>query len=369
MTIGHDVSCQPNGAVRVEGKLGKPSDNGYVSFMTYYRMWKSDYPQLKVSRPAEDICQYCFAFSNRHRYLANHESAGVEEGEDDNGEDDNDSSADDVDAVVDAVVDDFFTLNVGMIGEEVELNEPECAATQIEEQRELLLLESATHIRMARAQRALYQALVETAVRDASENKDHCSRSYTFVVDYGQNMELPVYNEEQPGCTYYYSPLSIYNLGVVNHAHDYGDGEIAAHMHCHVYHEGVAKKGANNVASLIVKTLRQLNLLRDNSMGKELNIIFDNCSGQNKNNTVLKLAAWIKQMGYFDAVNFVFLIVGHTKNAADHLFNSLKHKYRKQNIYTMQSLIDWLSVSDAVTIVPSVLEDFLGYDALMDNLY
>jgi hypothetical protein len=86
-SIGHDVSCQPNGAVRVEGKLGKPSDNGYVSFMTYYRMWKSDYPQLKVSRPAEDICQYCFAFSNRHRYLANHESAGVEEGEDDNGED------------------------------------------------------------------------------------------------------------------------------------------------------------------------------------------------------------------------------------------------------------------------------------------
>ena len=23
-----------------------------------------------------------------------------------------------------------------------------------------------------------------------------------FVVDYGQNMELPVYNEEQPGITY-----------------------------------------------------------------------------------------------------------------------------------------------------------------------
>ena len=54
-SIGHDVSCKPNGVVRVDGKVGKPSENGFVSFMTNYWKWKSDYPQLKVSRPAEDI--------------------------------------------------------------------------------------------------------------------------------------------------------------------------------------------------------------------------------------------------------------------------------------------------------------------------
>ena len=84
---------------------------------------------------------------------------------------------------------------------------------------------------------------------------------------------------------------------------------------------------------LIVKTLRQLNLFLDDSAGGELNIIFDNCSGQNKNNTVLKLAAWLKAMGFFCTMNFTFLVVGHTKNAADRLFNSLKHKYRKRNIH------------------------------------
>ncbi len=83
---------------------------------------------------------------------------------------------------------------------------------------------------------------------------------YTFVVDYGQNMELPSYNAEQPGCTYYYSPLSIYNLGVVNHTHVYEDERVSKHMHAHVYHEGIGKKGANNVLSLVIKTLRQLNL-------------------------------------------------------------------------------------------------------------
>ena len=102
-------------------------------------------------------------------------------------------------------------------------------------------------------------------------------------------MELPIYNKEQPGCTYYYSPLNIYNLGVVNHVHEYQNRVIKEHMYVHVYHEGVAKKGAHNVASLILKTLRQLNLLLGDSGGGELNIVFDNCSGQNKNNTVLNM--------------------------------------------------------------------------------
>ena len=92
-------------------------------------------------------------------------------------------------------------------------------------------------------------------------------------------MELPIFNKEQPGATYYYSPLSIYNLGIVDHAHDYGGGDIKEHLHCHVYHEGVGKKGANKVSSLIIKTLRDLNLLRNDELGGELNIIFDNFSG------------------------------------------------------------------------------------------
>jgi hypothetical protein len=44
-------------------------------------------------------------------------------------------------------------------------------------------------------------------------------------------------------------------------------------MHCHVYTEGVSKKGANNVVSLIMKTLQKLNLLCKDLVGGELNII------------------------------------------------------------------------------------------------
>ena len=119
---------------------------------------------------------------------------------------------------------------------------------------------------------------------------------------------------------------------MVNHAHTYEDGTVREHMYAHVYHEGVGKKGASNVASLIVKTLRALNLLSADAVGGELNIVFDNCSGQNKNNTVLKLAAWLMAMSYFKLVHFIFLVVGHTQNAADRLFNRGRWIIRQQSL-------------------------------------
>jgi hypothetical protein len=130
--------------------------------------------------------------------------------------------------------------------------------------------------------------------------------------------------------------MTVNNLGMVDHAHKYPDGRVGEHMHIHVYTDAVGKKGANNVASLIMKTLSSLNLLKEHMIGRELNIIFDHCCGQNKNNTVLRLVAWLAQLGHFHEVNFIFLVVGHTKNAADCLFNSLKVRYRKKNLCTTQ---------------------------------
>ena len=108
----------------------------------------------------------------------------------------------------------------------------------------------------------------------------------------------------------------MYNFGVVDQAYIDSDGEIRDHMHAHVYHEGMGKKGAKNVCSLIIQTLKR-GIFREDVPGGKLNIVFDNCSGQNKNNMVLLPLVWLTEMGYFKKVNFVFLIVGHTKNAAN----------------------------------------------------
>jgi hypothetical protein len=280
------------------------------------------------------------SLQNCHRHLANHATRQAI------GDDDSDDNNDD-----DSDADDCGDLAKNM------------------EERELMLIQAVEHVKMAREQRMLYQQKVADAVEDAKVGRPHGERRYTFVLDYGQNMELPMFNKEQPGVTYYYSPLSIYNLGMVNHAHVYDDGRVTEHLHVHVYHEGIGKKGANNVSSLIMKTLSDLNLLRDEEVGGELNIIFDNCSGQNKNNTVLRLALWITELGYFKSVNFIFLVVGHTKNAADRLFNVLKKEYRRNNIFTFGDLVTKLNTSTSVTVHQPTANDFLDYNTLLDGIY
>ncbi len=44
------------------------SKYGIPSWKAYHDFWSSHYPNLRVSRPAEDICSYCCKFHNRFRY-------------------------------------------------------------------------------------------------------------------------------------------------------------------------------------------------------------------------------------------------------------------------------------------------------------
>ena len=405
---GYKVTVCATGAVSVTWIESDEERLPYISLSTYYRIWKRDYPQMKVSRASEDLCGMCVQFRNRHHYLATHTRSSP--GDSLNAVNDDElfieSEDEDADAEggkqakfkKDAFKKDV-TAEVGKPSEKPQTNankpgdaaEPTaegdivvCGALESEEEdailprtlkrraeksRERMLLRAAVHVSMARVQRELYVKYVEMAWFDAKAKKPHSSRSYCFVVDFGQNMELPVFHSEQPGPVYYYSPLGIYDLGMVNHAHTYPDGTVAAHMYTHVYHEGVGRKASNNVASLIMKTLKLLNLLRDDEMGGELTIVFDNCQGQNKNNTVLKLMAYLTEMGYFARVNFVFLIVGHTKNSADHHFNCLKLSYHKGNIFTMDDMLAKLNESDKVTVIPTKESDFLDYDAYLSHFY
>jgi hypothetical protein len=227
--LGYVVRTTAMGAYIVTGEGGKEVDfSEYCSFLTYFNLWKHDFPDLKVSRPVEDICKDCYALANCHRYLANHTM-----GRDDDDGNSNSNNSSNGECSSDGRSNEgskndgssnFSDVGVRTMGN-MDLHCPEAPSTKANKERELMLLQVAVHIKiMARAQRALYQAKVADEVADATAGKEHSVRRYTFVVDYGQNMELPVYNKEQPGCTYCFSTMSIYNLGVVNHAHVYDDG-------------------------------------------------------------------------------------------------------------------------------------------------
>jgi hypothetical protein len=86
------------------------------------------------------------------------------------------------------------------------------------------------------------------------------------------------------------------------------------HLYAYVYHEGEGKCGGkNNIASLVLETLRKKGLLNPNN--PPLTFVFDNCLGQNKNGMVLKLVVYLVEMGYFEEVQCMFLIVGHYKES------------------------------------------------------
>jgi hypothetical protein len=233
-----------------------------------------------VSRPTEDICSFCYTFQHSFRLTRRSSTAEEDAGSD---EDDEDAAnipppppppvwlpppAEDVD-----FSDDEEEEPLPGVAVEEEKKEDEEVKEEVLH-REKVIDDAVKHVKMARVQHILVNEKMSKAKEDAAANTIHSERFHTFIVDYGQNMQLPWFGTSQPGDTYYYTPLTIFNLGVVDVFHP--DGE---HLYCHLYKKGDGKKGGDNVASLLMKSLRQLNVLQEGCRGKELNVVFDNCPG------------------------------------------------------------------------------------------
>jgi hypothetical protein len=156
------------------------------SWSTFRRYWQTHHPTLVIAGAREDVCNNCYIFANRHRYATNKQKRLAEEG-----------NADDE----------------GPPGQEAEEQEDGDAVAVMLEGEELVKV-AAKHVEMAQQQRELYQQ----KRTDAIDTKDlpPKERVLCFVADYAQNMPIPHFASEQPGATYYYSPLNAYIFGVVD---------------------------------------------------------------------------------------------------------------------------------------------------------
>ena len=87
----------------------------------------------------------------------------------------------------------------------------------------------------AQAQRKLFNSKVKKAVEDmrinANNTASHSQKTRTLVVDYGQNMQIPWLGACQSGDTYYYTPLNVCNLGVIDTSFH---GENTDHLYTHI---------------------------------------------------------------------------------------------------------------------------------------
>ena len=235
------------------------SESGRIcAWPTFLRIWDKYLPLLKIRPPSLDTCLTCHVFRNRSKYNV------------------------------------LIGRNQHRSQDLIcpETNEPSLLATPADEDEDTLeniILEAVRHVKAAQAQKRLAKEKIELAKASHLDNSTDSS-VVTLVVDFCQNLDLPHLGGDQPGDTYYYSPIWLYCLGVVNVAHD--------HLYAYVYQEKDGKKGSNNVASMLMHYIQSYVLndaqkARYNCPKQELNIIMDNCGGQNKNGTTIKLAAYL----------------------------------------------------------------------------
>ena len=83
----------------------------------------------------------------------------------------------------------------------------------VQETCENVVLLISKRVTAARAQKRFTQMKVD----QANESIGACSgnKTITIVLDYCQNLDLPHLGKKQPGDTYYFSPIWLYCLGIV----------------------------------------------------------------------------------------------------------------------------------------------------------
>ena len=181
-----------------------------------------------------------------------------------------------------------------------------------------------------------------------------------------------IFGSEQPGETYYYSPLNVFIFGICDHA-----TEI---LSAYVYQEGEGKKGGNNVTSLLYKKIEDEGMIgfaENDGPGYELCLVFDNCgAGQNKNRMVLRFAQYLIDIKIFQKVEIVFLVMGHTKNICDRRFKDLKQNFHTKNVYTYESLLELMKkgnlgeeTNQYLDVVPVNESHFYDWDSFLNIYY
>jgi hypothetical protein len=318
--------------VAIEGMEQVPNDPTFLpSIKTFLKHWKEEFPKLRIQKAAADICDECFVFANQVRYKERLTGKiGKEALEDD-------ATDDDIPA------------------EAILAKEGDMLAT------EALIKKAAEHVDKQQKQRKLFNELKQKARSTASKSKP--LQTHTFVADFAQNMGVPNLAGEQPGKAYYLSPLNGFVFGIVDCSKE------KTTLSAHTYFEHDGKKGGNNVASMLWHELTRKGLTVKGEPVDTINIVMDNCAGQNKNRMVVRLLFILIKLKLCLKARLLFLVKGHTKNDCDRMFNLMKKKYRKSNCYTPKQLLEFVAESSEDVELVDVMKEsgFQDWDAYQNK--
>ena len=222
-----------------------------------------------------------------------------------------------------------------------------------EEAKLIATTDLSCHILLAQKEREFYKQKTTEAKRElevhgapAAPPHNPCSNNlkkvhYTF--DFAQNVSLP-HTSRQVGPLYFKSPYKVQLFGVnceaIPRQVNYLLGEKDT-----IGEDGKKSHNPNTVVSLLH------HFFHFHGQGeRECFLHADNCSGQNKNKTVVAYLAWRCLFGLHEKISLSFMIAGHTRCLVDGCFGLLKKKFRRSDCFTMEQLAEVVENSAAPNV-------------------
>lgn len=182
-----------------------------------------------------------------------------------------------------------------------------------------------------------------TQLKDSEKRCQENDSVHAIAVDFMQNLPLP----HIPVQSIFYLRQLWVNVCCI-----YDMKTNKAHF-C-VYHEGVAKKGANEVCSFILAYINE----NIPSNVKELHVFSDGCVGQNKNHSVIRTFLSLTDTSRFDTIIHRFPIRGHSFLPCDRVFGTVKRKIKKvDRIYTPMQYVSLILHSSEKSIATVKMVD------------
>ena len=106
---------------------------------------------------------------------------------------------------------------------------------------------------------------------------------------------------------------------------------------------------ASNVGKGMNAVVSMLDYFNHHGLGETtVSLHADNCTGQNKNNTMMQYLRWRVLTGLHHNINISFVVIGHTKFAPNGCFGMLKRALRRTEVSSLADIEQVVQSSSVV---------------------
>lgn len=194
----------------------------------------------------------------------------------------------------------------------------------------------------------------DTMRKNVCESQMPASDVCTIIMDLQQVLFTPTLTHS----TMFYSrQLSNYNLCI--HIGDNDDCYMC------LWHEGIAGRGGNEVASCLFKVLTSQVTEKN-----KIQIWCDNCAGQNKNKMVLTMLILLVKNKIFKEISVKFLMSGHSFMACDRDFGLIEKRKRVTKCMVPEDLATMIKatrVNKPYKVIQMKPDDFYDFASLANR--